>query len=591
SKTQLEKKTISAIYLISLLFFIDEIRKKTFCPDSVVQIIALLPNFFLHHFVENINNDERKQLVQLLNNFDITSLDILPPNNEHLSSVEIDEISGQASFFSFIFGQDQLSSRTIHESNANLLFLIKEVVDCGMNSEIQLNGNRDYTYITGCLMSLLKDRALVKDDFTTQTSTHNTVYIFNRKKSRGSEYGIGTYIYELTKSLENYPLNIKVIQLLSDKEEFIIEDHIWHIPEVKSNGKPILINNVYFRSIAKILKLHIKDPGGLIFHLNYMDDYHLAFYLREIFECKLLLTMHYMDWTFSLQGDLAKIKKILAKPEDSVISELDKIALGLFQKDKLLLNYVDQIICLAEYASNILNQDYGIDKHKCIIINNGISDVKESRISELRSVLKHNYYIGNREKIILYAGRLDEVKGVKYLIKAFKIVLEKEPDCRLWIVGDGAYNPILREAKELWNKICFTGQISRDELFQLYRITDIGVVPSLFEPFGYVAVEMMMHGLPLVVTDTSGLSEIVAEGITGFKIQLINKNNINEVDIDLFAQKIIHLLQHPEQLKTFGREGRKRYLQKFTSKIMCDKMISCYQNLMQPESSENILMS
>ena len=50
--------------------------------------------------------------------------------------------------------------------------------------------------------------------------------------------------------------------------------------------------------------------------------------------------------------------------------------------------------------------------------------------------------------------------------------------------------------------------ISREQLFELYLAADIGVIPSLFEPFGYVAVEMMMCGLPVIVTATSGLDEI-----------------------------------------------------------------------------------
>lgn len=181
----------------------------------------------------------------------------------------------------------------------------------------------------------------------------------------------------------------------------------------------------------------------------------------------------------------------------------------------------------------------------------------------------------------MYAGRLDEIKGVSCLIKAFKEVLEREPDSRLWIIGDGAYDPLLKEAGGIWKKLCFTGLISQEHLFELYSIADIGVIPSLFEPFGYAAVEMMMHGLPVVATATTGLDEIVEDGVSGLKVQVAVRDNTNKVDTGMLAQKIVFLLQNPGERERIGHNGRNRYLEKFTTATMCEMMMDCYQKLFQ----------
>jgi glycosyltransferase involved in cell wall biosynthesis len=115
-------------------------------------------------------------------------------------------------------------------------------------------------------------------------------------------------------------------------------------------------------------------------------------------------------------------------------------------------------------------------------------------------------------------------------------VLKTKTDCRLIIAGSGNYDTCLQEAKDSCTKITFTGLLAKDKLYELYRIADIGVVPSLFESFGYVTVEMMMHGLPLVATSTSGLNEVVDESC-GLKVPLTELPDRVDIDISLLAQK------------------------------------------------------
>jgi glycosyltransferase len=451
------------------------------------------------------------------------------------------------------------------------------------------NKKQDHLWsMTGFALGFLKHDISLDHLFANQEK-HSSIYIFNRKR-RAAEYGIGTYINELTTELKNTGLYVSVINLDAERSEFVIEEQEgiqnWYIPS-NSNSSSVSYND-YNSVIIAFMQLYIRNTENLIFQLNFMEGYPFAQRLRETFDCKLLLVVHYMGWSFTLNGNLSRMREILGQPENEVTNSIEKKVLNSVKEERKLLEYVDHIVCLADYAREILCRDYGIKADKVTVVNNGLSDKAKSLMCGERSELKEKYKIDTDEKIILYAGRLDEMKGVSYLIKAFRKVLEHEPNCRLWIAGDGAYNPLFREAEGIWSKLCFTGQVSREQLFELYQIADIGVMPSIFEPFGYVAVEMMICGLPVVATATSGLDEIVEDRITGFKVGLISENQTTAVDVGMLAQKLIYLLHSPEERERMGRNGRKRYLDSYCASMMGRKMEKCYRKLFQDVSVKSL---
>ena len=171
-------------------------------------------------------------------------------------------------------------------------------------------------------------------------------------------------------------------------------------------------------------------------------------------------------------------------------------------------------------------------------------------------------------------------QGNSFLDSSLQLILQESPNCRLWIVGDGDYQNSFSEANPIFSKITFTGFVDQTSLFELYRLADVGVVPSLFEPFGYVPVEMMMHELPIVATATSGLNEVVDESC-GLKVPLIVSPDSVEIDTSLLAQKIVYLLQNPKEAKRLGKNGRKRYLEKYSSEVFGKNMIAFYKSLFQ----------
>lgn len=87
------------------------------------------------------------------------------------------------------------------------------------------------------------------------------------------------------------------------------------------------------------------------------------------------------------------------------------------------------------------------------------------------------------------------------------------------IAGNGDFNRYLVVSAPYWGRITFTGFLTEEQLGEMYAIADIGVVPSLHEELGYVPIEMMMHRLPVICSNATGLLEVTANGEFG---QLVN---------------------------------------------------------------------
>lgn len=221
-------------------------------------------------------------------------------------------------------------------------------------------------------------------------------------------------------------------------------------------------------------------------------------------------------------------------------------------------------------------RDYQLDITKISIIPNGLHDMTDSS-TNIKN-LRKKWNISSNDKILLFVGRMDEIKGVAYLMKAFQTVLNIYPQSKLILAGNGKYSKYIQNSQNICTKVVYTGHLDTTQLCEWYRLANIGIIPSLFEPFGLVAVEMMMHELPIVATATSGLNEVVDESC-GLKVPLSVTDDKVEIDTSLLAEKIVYLLQNPEEAKQLGKNGRKRYLEKYSSEVFRKNMLAFYNSL------------
>jgi len=403
------------------------------------------------------------------------------------------------------------------------------------------------------------------------------LYIFNETRL-GAVFGVGTYIRELTTSLKNSNINICVINLFSDRKNIYIEEidsiKYWFFPA------PILEQqkmqrqeqwNLYHRNIIYLLQLHINDKKNLIFHLNYNQKGQLAKELKKAFNCSIVVTIHFFDWCFKLSGNLSQFRKILSYEADCQFDDI----IETVQTEKSLFETSDHTLCLSKNTLQILQNEYKISPNKITVIYNGLAD---SNITLDKQVLRKKYHIPDIP-IFLFAGRLDDIKGLTYALKAFKILLSKQSECHFIIAGDGNFSAYLKECEDIWMHITWTGLISKEKLYDLYQIADIGIMPSFHEQCSYVAIEMMMHGLPIIGNTSTGLKEMILDGKTGLHIPVIEYEDRVDIDTSLLAEKMLYLLQNPKERKLLGANARKRYEDVYSSEVFRKKMIAFYSSL------------
>ena len=193
-----------------------------------------------------------------------------------------------------------------------------------------------------------------------------------------------------------------------------------------------------------------------------------------------------------------------------------------------LLTYeATEVIVNSNYMKNEIQRLFGLPFDKINVIPNGINLSNFTGIE--RDYDFRRQYAMDNEKIILYVGRLVYEKGIQNLIAAMPKVLSNYNDAKLIIAGRGGMIDELRaEAASLGlnNKIYFTGYLDSKQVQKMYKCADVAVFPSTYEPFGIVALEAMLAGVPTVVSDVGGLNEIVNHGVDGMKSYAGNPKSI-----------------------------------------------------------------
>lgn len=174
---------------------------------------------------------------------------------------------------------------------------------------------------------------------------------------------------------------------------------------------------------------------------------------------------------------------------------------------------------------------------------------------------------GMANKNILFAGRVDEAKGVRVLVNAFNLVNLEIPDAKLTIIGDGDFRA------EGNNNIKILPWQSREDMKKVFLQAAIVVVPSLYlDPFPTVNLEAMASGRPVIGTCFGGTPEVVVNNETGRIV-----NPYNEKDL---ADKIIDLLKNPEKAIVFGKAGRERIEKLFSLNKQVQATLNWYQKFL-----------
>ncbi|MEM2130930.1 MAG: glycosyltransferase family 4 protein [Candidatus Woesearchaeota archaeon] len=291
-----------------------------------------------------------------------------------------------------------------------------------------------------------------------------------------------------------------------------------------------------------LIHCHFIFPTGII-----------AYLIKKKFKIPYIITSHGSDVP-NYNPDRFKLLHFLLKP---------------FWKK--ILNESEKIICPSERLKKLIlfsqdNKKKDITEKKIVVIPNALN------------LTKRKINLEKKEKIILYAGRLFQRKGVQYLINAFDLLntsnTKKSKDWKLFISGDGDYKKELEKIANKTkskNKIKFLGWLDKESLYKLYEKSSIFVLPSSEESFGMVLIEAMMFGNAIITTKATGTEEVVYN--SGL---LINKDEkIIEKEL---KEKLESLINDKLLLNNYQKKSLTR-AQNFSLSKISKKYIYEFENI------------
>ena len=208
--------------------------------------------------------------------------------------------------------------------------------------------------------------------------------------------------------------------------------------------------------------------------------------------------------------------------------------------EKWMANRSDRVIACSSFMRDQIADIFSVEESRITVIPNGIDpdDLPAGDPAELADL--RSQFAAPGENLVLLIGRLVYEKGFQLALEAMPRVIEEVPNTRFLVAGSGTHEAELhKQAKDLglMEHGTFLGWIGDDVLHSLYRIADLTVVPSIYEPFGLVALEAMASECPCIAADTGGLREVVPLEGAGLRFRASDPEHLAEAAIQVLSDE------------------------------------------------------
>jgi len=333
--------------------------------------------------------------------------------------------------------------------------------------------------------------------------------------------GISRVVYDLAQNLGKFGNDVHVLTCWEpNTKEYEIDNNVTvHRVQVYNNPSNNFVEWVMQLNFA-MLESAIKLVQNNEFDIIHAHDWLVAYatrVLKKSYNIPLITTIHATEY-----GRNSGIHTDMQRTIHNV--------------EKWLINESDRLIVNSNYMKDELLSIFNIQSDKISIISNGV-DLKKFNNVYADVAFRENYAAKN-EKIVFYVGRLVNEKGLHVLLNAIPQILSTFNNVKFVIAGKGpCLNNLIELSQKLniMNRVYFTGFVSEEVLLKLYKCSDIAVFPSTYEPFGIVALEGMVAGIPVVVSDTGGLKEIVNHKEDGMKFYSGNSDSLADCLLELLS--------------------------------------------------------
>ncbi|MEC0171590.1 glycosyltransferase family 4 protein [Paenibacillus graminis] len=367
--------------------------------------------------------------------------------------------------------------------------------------------------------------------------------------------GMAPHVYELSRHLACGPAEVHVITNSAPGRPVLEVENGVYVHRVNSYE-----NLTDFEDWVLEFNLAIVDyvasrlSGNVRLDLIHAHDWlvgYAALLLRQQLKLPLVTTVHATEYGRN-QGLFTPQQHMIHAIEHELVTSSDKV-----------------IVCSLHMQREVCAV-HGVDESGTEIIPNGI-DLRSMELIPAHS-FRREHYAQDGGKIVLFIGRLVKEKGVQVLLQSMHEVLREFPHCTCIIAGRGPmYAELEASAAELGTSIRFTGFVDSQEKSYLLQIADVCVFPSLYEPFGIVALEAMGSGTPVIVSEAGGLTEIVEHGRTGL--------TSIPGDPEMLAGRILQLLRDPDEGSLFAEAARREVLLRYDWQPIADRTGEVYSTL------------
>ncbi len=332
---------------------------------------------------------------------------------------------------------------------------------------------------------------------------------------------------------------------------------LWKRVEYMEIGSNIIpyVSPEEFERLNTIEELKSQETGNSVLSKRYtFSGKYGANLLEEVSRYALIASavaskkdfdiIHAHDWLTYPAGIAAK--KVSGKPLVVHIhaTEFDRTGENvntlIYEIEKQGMMEADRVIAVSNLTRQICIEKYGIPEDKIVTVHNAVEPVEK----ELERLGQRNV----KEKVVTFMGRITFQKGPEYFIEAAKKVLERDPNVRFVMAGQGdMFNKMIKRVARLKmaDKFHFTGFLKGEEVDRMLAISDVFVMPSVSEPFGIVPLEAMRSNVPVVISKQSGVSEILKHAI-----------KVDFWDVHALADAIYGLLNYPSVSTMFRKYGK-----------------------------------
>ena len=213
---------------------------------------------------------------------------------------------------------------------------------------------------------------------------------------------------------------------------------------------------------------------------------------------------------------------------------------GVYEIELKGMRAADKIIAVSNLTRNTIIHNYGIDPDKVVTVHNAVE-----KLADVENLQLERF---DNQKIVTFLGRVTLQKGPEYFVEAANKVLKKMDNVRFVMAGSGELlnRMIMRAASlKIADRFYFTGFLKGDDVYRLFSISDVYVMPSVSEPFGISPLEAMQSNVPVIISHQSGVSEVLKYAI-----------KVDFWDIHAMADAIYGLLNYNALSDMFKRLGK-----------------------------------